>query len=121
MAFIIFGVLMISFFSRSNFFKNLLRSYIPSGSGPSKKERKNHWFKSVFIAKLKKSEIEVHISGGDPGYEETAKFISESALCIINDRDKLLNDRGVLTPMECMGNLLITRLENSGLQIIIKD
>ena len=121
MAMIVLGVAAISILSKLDFIRNWLRSYIPSGSGPSESERQKHWFRSIFVARSKTSEVELEISGGDPGYEETAKFISESALCIIKDRNNLLNDKGVLAPMECMGDLLINRLKNSGIKITIID
>lgn len=118
---IVLGVMLISFFAKLGFIRDWLGSYIPSGAGPSESERKGHWFKSTFIAKSQNAKVEVEISGGDPGYEETAKFISESALCILLSKDKLVNDRGVLTSMECMGDLLISRLTSSGIKINVKD
>ncbi len=119
MLMLILGIATISVFSKIGFIRNWLRSYIPSGSGPSEREREKHWFRSIFVARSMKSKVEIEISGGDPGYGETAKLISESALCIIKDRDKLVNNRGVLTPMECMGDLLIERLKKNGIKIII--
>ena len=56
------------------------------------------------------------ISGGDPGYEETSKFISEIALCILNDYDLLNKKSGILTPVECSGGLLINRLKKAGIK-----
>ena len=119
MLMLILGIAAVSVFSKIGFIRNWLRSYIPSGSGPSESEREKHWFRSIFVARSMKSEAEIEISGGDPGYGETAKLISESALCIIKERDKLVNNRGVLTPMECMGDLLIERLKKNGIKIII--
>ena len=121
MTMIVLGVAAISIFSKIDFIRSWLISYIPSGSGPSESKRKKHWFRSIFVARSKSSEIEIEISGGDPGYQETAKFVSESALCIIKDRNSLLNDKGVLSPMECMGDLLVKRLKKSGIKITVID
>ena len=57
------------------------------------------------------------IKGGDPGYGETSKFIAETALSIILDFNELLVDRGILTPMECAGDILTDRLKKSGIVV----
>ena len=61
------------------------------------------------------------VSGGDPGYTETAKFVSESALSLALQRDQLpaslLGLRGgVLTPAFAMGHVLKARLHNAGIE-----
>ena len=61
------------------------------------------------------------IKGGDPGYGETSKFISEMALCILTQDNQLLKNKGILTPVECSGDLLVNRLENAGIRIDTKN
>ena len=97
-------------------FNNWLISFKQPGSGPNKNQRLNNWFKAVFIGKGENETVKTIISGGDPGYGETSKFISEIALCIINEFDKLNKKKGILTPIECTGDLLIDRLKNAGLK-----
>ena len=90
---------------------------IPPGTGPNSEKRKGHWFEVTIIAKEKNKEVVTKIKGGDPGYEETSKFISEMALAIIIDNRNLLNNRGILTPVECAGDILSKRLVDAGISI----
>jgi len=110
------GVILIGMFSRFKFIKNWLLSLKPSGSGPNKNKRDTHWFKAIFIGEGENERICYKISGGDPGYGETSKFISEIALCILLQQDKLIEKKGIMTPVECTGDLLINRLKNAGIK-----
>ena len=38
------------------------------------------------------------------------------ALCILIDHDKLNKKCGILTPVECTGNLMIERLKQAGIK-----
>ena len=114
---LLIGIFFVSIIAKFKLTKNWLMTLKPSGSGPNKKLRKNNWFKAIFIGKDENKIVKTIISGGDPGYEETSKFISEIALCIIHDFSKLNNNKGILTPIECTGNLLINRLKNAGIKI----
>ena len=113
---LIIGVFFVGMLSRFKFIKNWLLSLKPSGSGPSEEKRNKHWFEAIFIGRGNNESVKYKISGGDPGYGETSKFISEMALCIILQSNELINDKGIMTPVECTGNLLIKRLENAGIK-----
>ena len=115
---LIFAIGLVSFLAKIDFIKKWLISLRPSGSGPSKEQRKNNWFKATIIAKGEKDSITTIIKGKDPGYGETSKFISEIALCIILDYDKLPSKSGFLTPVQCTGDLLVKRLIDAGISII---
>ena len=53
------------------------------------------------------------VTGGDPGYGETSKMLSQAALCLAHDE---LPDRaGQLTPAVAMGRPLIDRLQRAGI------
>ena len=110
------GVFIVGILSRFKFFKNWLLSLKPSGSGPSEEKRNKHWFEAIFIGKGNNESVNYKISGGDPGYGETSKFISEMALCIVHQSNELINNKGIMTPVECTGDLLIKRLENAGIK-----
>ena len=97
--------------------KKWLESFIPSGTGPSKQDRKKHWFKYTIIGKTLNQKIVTTVSGGDPGYGETSKFITEMALSIIIDYNKLNLNKGVLTPASCAGDIMLDRLKKSGITI----
>ena len=110
------GVFLVAIISKIGFVKKWLLSLKPSGSGPSKEKRDSHWFEAIFIGKNKDEKIRYKISGGDPGYGETSKFISEIALCILLQEKELVKNKGILTPVECTGELLIKRLEKAGIK-----
>lgn len=42
-------------------------------------------------------------AGGDGGYEDTAKMVSQAALCALQDRSQLSCSGGVLTPAVAFG------------------
>jgi short subunit dehydrogenase-like uncharacterized protein len=54
------------------------------------------------------------VSGGDPGYGETSKMLSEAALSLA--RDELPERAGQLTPAVAMGQALIDRLQAAGIE-----
>ena len=120
LAFILIGVFVVSIISKSRLIKKWLLSLRPSGSGPSKDRRSKNWFVAKVIAKGKNSSAMTIIKGGDPGYGDTSKFISEMALCISTQSDQLLETKGILTPVECTGDLLISRLKSAGISIDTK-
>jgi short subunit dehydrogenase-like uncharacterized protein len=92
---------------------------LPSpGEGPSKAQRDRSSFKSRFVGVLAGSGARMRgtVSGvGDPGYDETAKMLGESALCLARDRDSTRAEGGVLTPASCMGMTLVQRLRRQGM------
>ncbi len=93
--------------------------FLPApGEGPSKEQRARSSFKSRFVGVLAGSGARMHgtVTGvGDPGYDETAKMLGESALCLARDRDTTATQGGVLTPASCMGMTLVQRLRKQGM------
>jgi short subunit dehydrogenase-like uncharacterized protein len=57
--------------------------------------------------------VVTRVSGGDPGYTETAKMLGESALCLAFD--ELPETAGQVTTAEAMGEALIERLRKAGI------
>ncbi|UGS36364.1 hypothetical protein DSM104329_02768 [Capillimicrobium parvum] len=53
------------------------------------------------------------VSGGDPGYAETAKMLAESALCLAHD--DLPQTAGQATTATAMGPALRDRLQRAGI------
>lgn len=92
-----------------------LGTLLTPGEGPSEEERARSWFRIRFIAEHAGDELITEVSGGDPGYDETAKMLSEAALCLSQDRDKLPARAGVLTPAVAFGDVLIARLVRAGM------
>lgn len=94
---------------------DLLRKVRQGGEGPSPEKRAESWFRVLFIAHAGNHEVTCEVSGGDPGYEETAKMLAESALCLALDAD-LPPHTGVVTPAAGMGHALIRRLDRAGMR-----
>jgi short subunit dehydrogenase-like uncharacterized protein len=57
--------------------------------------------------------VVTEVAGGDPGYTETAKMISEAALCLAYD--DLPATSGQVTTASAMGPALRSRLEAAGI------
>jgi short subunit dehydrogenase-like uncharacterized protein len=95
--------------------KNLLLNYRKSGEGPNKETRDKSYFKLTFIGESETKKVVTKVSGGDPGYTETSKMLSETALLLMENMGKLPLKGGVLTPAGTLGNLLIERLQSKGI------
>ena len=57
--------------------------------------------------------VVTEVAGGDPGYGETAKMLSESALSLAHD--DLPPAAGQVTTAVAMGDALIARLQRAGI------
>jgi saccharopine dehydrogenase (NAD+, L-glutamate forming) len=84
-----------------------------SGQGPTPAQREKAWFKVRFEGSGGGRRVVTQVSGGDPGYLETAKMLAESALCLAFD--ELPPRAGQLTPATAMGEALIRRLQRAGI------
>ena len=100
--------------------RKLVRPLLPKpGEGPSEDTMENGFFDSFFAAELDSGEkklFRVH-GKGDPGYKVTSKFVCESALTLIKEREELPGGEeygGVLTPASGLGQPLIDRLSSNG-------
>ena len=86
-----------------------------SGAGPSEEQRAKSWFSIRFAAHTGDgAELRAEVNGGDPGYTETSKMLSESALCLAYD--DLPERAGQLTPAVAMGPALRRRLAAAGIE-----
>ncbi|HEU5471436.1 MAG TPA: saccharopine dehydrogenase NADP-binding domain-containing protein [Actinophytocola sp.] len=83
------------------------------GEGPSPQKRARSWFTVRFSGTGGGRRVITEVSGGDPGYTETAKMLAESALCLAYD--ELPATAGQVTTAQAMGNALIDRLRAAGL------
>ena len=106
----------ILFLAKFKFSKKWLESFIPSGTGPSEEARAKHWFEYTLIGKTEKQKIITTVKGGDPGYGETSKFVTEMGLALILNKDQLNHNKGVLTPAACAGDVILKRLQKSGIE-----
>lgn len=95
--------------------RSLLSRQVQPGTGPSAERRERGWFKARFVATAGRRRLVVQVSGGDPGYGETAKMLAESALCLALDPG-LPAVGGQLTTAVAMGDRLIDRLSAAGIR-----
>lgn len=93
----------------------LLGSRVRPGTGPSAERRAQGWFRTRIVAMAGNRRLVTEVSGGDPGYGETAKMLSEAALCLALDGG-LPAVSGQLTPAAAMGDRLLARLVAAGIR-----
>jgi short subunit dehydrogenase-like uncharacterized protein len=93
--------------------RRALQNRIQPGDGPSAVKRANSWFTVTFVGEGGGERVVTRVSGGDPGYDETAKMLAESALCLAFD--ELPPTAGQVTTATAMGEALITRLRKAGI------
>ncbi|MEY9873047.1 short subunit dehydrogenase-like uncharacterized protein [Streptacidiphilus sp. MAP12-33] len=85
----------------------------PSGAGPDAEQRARSWFTVRFSGVAGDRRIWTEVSGGDPGYGETAKMLAETALCLAYD--DLPKTAGQQTTAAACGTALIDRLRAAGI------
>ena len=101
--------------------RDFLLARVSPGDGPSEERRKKSWFEVTFVGEGGGKRVVTAVSGGDPGYDETAKMVSESALCLALDRAKLPARAGVVTTAAAMGKVLRERLVRAGMRFHVKE
>jgi short subunit dehydrogenase-like uncharacterized protein len=93
--------------------RRALQRRLAPGDGPSEERRARSWFTVTFVGTGGGQRVVTRVSGGDPGYTETAKMLGESALCLAYD--KLPATAGQVTTAQAMGDALIDRLSKAGI------
>ncbi|MFF1374740.1 saccharopine dehydrogenase family protein [Streptomyces sp. NPDC058308] len=90
-----------------------LSGRLKPGDGPSPERRAASWFSVRFVGEGGGKRVFTEVSGGDPGYDETARMLGESALCLA--LDDLPPTAGQVTTAAAMGDALTQRLQAAGL------
>jgi short subunit dehydrogenase-like uncharacterized protein len=93
--------------------RRLLISRVPQGGGPSEEQRERSWFRMRFVGEGGGRRVVTQVSGGDPGYGETAKMLAEAALCLAFDDNP--PTAGSVTTAAAMGEQLVERLRKAGM------
>jgi short subunit dehydrogenase-like uncharacterized protein len=93
--------------------RNFLKKRLPQGSGPTEAKREKHWFTVDFVGESAGRTVHTRVSGGDPGYDETAKMLSESALSLAFDDNP--QTAGQVTTAQAMAEKLLARLQSAGI------
>ncbi len=94
--------------------RRALSRLLAPGNGPSPERRARSWFSVRFLGEGGGRRVVTEVSGGDPGYDETAKMLAESALCLATD--DLPETAGQVTTAAAMGDALIDRLTKAGIR-----
>jgi len=87
------------------------------GQGPDEATRSKSWFKFTFIAESADGSMKLAgtCSGGDPGYDETAKMVSEAAVCLATQDKPPTSHGGFMTPATALGPSLREQLHAEGI------
>ncbi|RJQ86813.1 saccharopine dehydrogenase family protein [Amycolatopsis panacis] len=93
--------------------RRALSRRLAPGDGPDEQQRARSWFRLRFLGRGGGEEVTTEVTGGDPGYDETAKMLAESALCLAFDQ--LPDTAGQLTTATAMGDALLRRLAHAGI------
>ena len=94
--------------------RRALLNRVPQGEGPDPARRARSWFTVDFVGEGGGQSVRTRVSGGDPGYDETAKMLAESALCLAFDDNP--STSGQVTTAQAMGDALTDRLIAAGLK-----
>ena len=93
--------------------RHQLLKRLQPGDGPDEARRARSWFTVDFIGEAGDQRIHTRVSGGDPGYDETAKMLAESALSLALDDNPQV--AGQVTTVQAMGDRLLERLQAADL------
>ncbi|MGX7827566.1 saccharopine dehydrogenase family protein [Actinokineospora sp. 24-640] len=99
--------------------RNWLLNRRKPGAGPSAEKRAKSWFTVRFVATTPTRRLVTEVTGGDPGYGETAKMLAESALSLAFDDNPKTS--GQVTPAVAMGDALLTRLIAAGITFSVVE
>lgn len=94
--------------------RRTLAARVPAGSGPDQAKRDRSWFTVDFIGDGDGKRVHTRVSGGDPGYTETAVMLAESALSLLFDDNPAT--AGQVTTAVAMGPNLRARLVRHGMR-----
>ncbi|GAA3102886.1 saccharopine dehydrogenase family protein [Streptosporangium carneum] len=97
--------------------RSWLLGRVSPGDGPTPERRAESWFTVTLLGRGGGERVVVEVSGGDPGYDETAKMLGESALCLAFD--DLPEVSGQLTTAVAMGQTLVDRLVRAGVSFSV--
>lgn len=92
-----------------------------SGEGPGPERRAKGWFRVTFLGEGGGASVRTEVRGGDPGYTETSRMLSEAARSLLSDGERLPDVAGVVTPAVAFGAVLRQRLQARGMTFEVVD
>ncbi|MEU5756561.1 saccharopine dehydrogenase NADP-binding domain-containing protein [Streptomyces sp. NPDC047829] len=93
--------------------RHWLSDRLKPGDGPSAEKRARSRFSVRFVGEGGGRKVFTEVTGGDPGYDETAKMFAEAALSLA--LDELPQVAGQVTTAVAMGDALTGRLRAAGI------
>ncbi|MFF8097378.1 saccharopine dehydrogenase family protein [Streptomyces sp. NPDC016675] len=93
--------------------RHWLSDRLKPGDGPSAEKRARSRFSVRFVGEGGGRKVFTEVTGGDPGYDETAKMFAEAALSLA--LDELPPVAGQVTTAVAMGDALTGRLRAAGI------
>jgi short subunit dehydrogenase-like uncharacterized protein len=96
------------------------------GEGPSEEKRKAGFFVTRLLGLATGADgtavkLRARVEGKqDPGYGETAKMLSQAALCLARDGALTPQVSGVITPAVAFGGVLVDRLRAAGMVLSLE-
>jgi short subunit dehydrogenase-like uncharacterized protein len=96
-----------------------LMKAIESGEGPDAERRARSWFAVRFVGEGGGHRVVTEVSGGDPGYDETATMFGQAALCLAFDDNPPA--AGQVTTAVAMGERLTDRLRAEGIRFDVLE
>jgi short subunit dehydrogenase-like uncharacterized protein len=97
----------------------VLQRRLAGASGPDEERRARSWFTVDLVGEGGGERVHTRVSGGDPGYTETARMLGESVLSLAFDDNP--PTAGQVTPATAMGEALLARLVRSGLSFTVAE
>ncbi len=90
-----------------------------SGAGPAPSRRERSWFTVDLVGEGGGRRVTTRVSGGDPGYTETATMLSETALSLAFDDNP--PTAGQVTTAVAAGENLVARLVRAGMEMSVVE
>jgi short subunit dehydrogenase-like uncharacterized protein len=115
------GVAAITLLAQTAPTRKLLQRLRPQGTGPDAETRRKSSYRLTFVATAGDAHVITEVSGGDPGYDETARMASETTLCLALQRDEARIPAGVETTAAALGEPLLARLIAAGMHFKILE
>jgi short subunit dehydrogenase-like uncharacterized protein len=97
----------------------LLHKVVAAGTGPSPQKRATSTFTVRFLGEGGGCRVVCEVSGGDPGYDETAKMLAETGLSLAFDQTP--STAGQVTTAQALGPVLRARLQAAGMSFAVRE
>lgn len=107
-------------------FKNFLQNKVlpAPGTGPDEKTQNSSWHSTFMQGTSTNGTVVnsvVNFMNEDPGYKSTAHMFAETAMCLVKEKEGVVQEGGFWTTSVCCGEVLRDRLNKTGGNIKFYD